>query len=102
MSSFWNGLPRPFFVLAPMADVTDAAYRKLIAHAAKPDLMFTEFVAADGLFHTREMKKMKDEENPLMRDIVFSEAERPIVAQFFGSNPETIMYVCRACGETRV
>jgi tRNA-dihydrouridine synthase len=65
MQSFWNGLTRPFFVLAPMADVTDAAYRALIARTGKPDLMFTEFVSADGLFHTREIKKLPDRENSI-------------------------------------
>ena len=57
MQSFWNTLPRPFFVLAPMADVTDPAFRRLIAETAKPDVMWTEFVSADGLYHTREPRK---------------------------------------------
>lgn len=95
MNSFWQKLPRPFFALAPMADVTDPAYRKLIAETAKPDVTWTEFVSADGLFHTREKKGMQDAENPLVRDIAYSEGERPVVAQFFGSNPETMEYVSR-------
>ncbi len=92
MKSFWQKLRKPFFVLAPMADVTDSAYRKLIAQFGKPDVTWTEFVSADGLYHTREIKKMLDEENPLMRDLVFSDAERPIVAQIFGSNVDTVAY----------
>ena len=36
-------------VLAPMADVTDAAFRRVIAKYGKPDVMWTEFVSADGL-----------------------------------------------------
>ncbi|MBY0110579.1 tRNA-dihydrouridine synthase [Patescibacteria group bacterium] len=92
MDSFWNKLEKPFFVLAPMADVTDPAYRRLIAETGKPDVSWTEFVSADGLFHTREKKGMKDEENPLLRDLQYSEAERPIVAQFFSSTPEMMEY----------
>lgn len=92
MDSFWSKLPKPFFVLAPMADVTDPAYRRLIAETAKPDVSWTEFVSADGLFHTREKKGMKDEENPLVRDLQFSDSERPIVAQFFSSTPEMMEY----------
>ncbi|MEK9160606.1 MAG: tRNA-dihydrouridine synthase [Patescibacteria group bacterium] len=92
MSSFWKDLPKPFFVLAPMADVTDPAYRRLIAETGKPDVSWTEFVSADGLFYTREKKGMKDEENPLLRDLQYSEAERPIVAQFFSSTPEMMEY----------
>ena len=92
MESFWSTLPKPFFVMAPLADVTDPAFRALIAKYGKPDVTWTEFVSADGLYHTREMKKMNDAENPLMRDLQFSEAERPIVAQIFSSNPEMIEY----------
>jgi nifR3 family TIM-barrel protein len=101
MTSFWNGLTRPFFVLAPMADVTDPAYRKIIAKIAKPAVMFTEFVSADGLYHTREKKKMPDGENPLFRDFQFSEGEHPIVAQIFGSNPETIAYASKLAASLR-
>src|SRR5262245_24485794 len=92
MNSFWDNLPRPFLALAPMADVTDPAYRKLIAETAKPDVTWTEFVSADGLFHTREKGILKDEENPLVRDLLYTEGERPIVAQFFTSNPEMMEY----------
>ncbi len=77
---FWDKLPRPFFVLAPMADVTDQSFRRVIAKYGKPDVMWTEFVSADGLFlGGREA---------LMPDLVFTEAEQPIVAQFFTSKPE--------------
>ena len=99
MNSFWDNLPKPFFALAPMADVTDPAYRTIIAEYGKPDVTWTEFVSADGIFHTREKKGMKDEENPLMRDLLFSEAERPIVAQLFSSNPENMAYAAKLCRE---
>lgn len=95
--SFWDELKKPIFALAPMADVTDPAYRRLIAEFGKPDVTWTEFVSADGLYHTREMKKMADEENPLVRDLQFSEAERPIVAQLFGNNPQTMAYAGKLC-----
>lgn len=77
---FWETLPRPFFALAPMADVTDAAFRAVIAARGKPDAMFTEFVSADGLFLGGREK--------LVKDLQFSPAERPIVAQFFTARPE--------------
>lgn len=99
MESFWTRLRAPFYVLAPMADVTDPAYRALIAEYGAPDVMWTEFVSADGLYHTREKKGMKDEENPLMRDLLFSEKERPIVAQLFSSNPETMEYAAKLCAQ---
>lgn len=99
MDSFWSRLPKPFFVLAPMADVTDAAYRTLIAEHQRPDVMWTEFVSADGLYHTREKKGLTDDENPLMRDLLYTEGERPIVAQLFSSNPEMMAYAAKLCAE---
>lgn len=99
MASFWDTLPKPFFALAPMADVTDPAYRRLIAETAPPSVTWTEFVSADGLYHTREKKGMKDEENPLMRDLLYAEKERPIVAQFFTSNPDMMEYASRLAKE---
>jgi nifR3 family TIM-barrel protein len=96
MASFWQKLKKPIIALAPMADVTDAAFRRVIAKYSKPygpDLMYTEFVSADGLYHTREKSKIPDSENPLMKDLLYSESERPIVAQFFTGKPEMMEYV---------
>ncbi len=89
---FWEKLTKPFFVLAPMADVTDAAFRLLIAKYSAhtrsdgtvggPDVMWTEFVSADGLVLAPEEGKQK-----LLKDLLYTEAERPIVAQLFSSSP---------------
>lgn len=68
--------------LAPMADVTDAAFRRVIAKYGKPDVMFTEFVSADGLMSAGRKR--------LLKDLWYNESERPIVAQIFGANPENI------------
>ncbi len=79
MKTFWQKLPKPFFCLAPMADVTDAAFRSIIAKYGKPDVTWTEFVSADGLATAgREVLKY---------DLIYSEKERPIVAQLFSSHP---------------
>ncbi len=80
---FWKDIKKPFFALAPMANVTDAAFRRVIAKYGKPDVAWTEFVSADGLARAPEAGR-----NKLLRDLVFSEAERPIIAQFFTSNPK--------------
>jgi len=95
MKGFWEHVPTPCIAMAPMADVTDPAYRAIIAASGKPDVTWTEFVSADGLFHMREKKGVKDEENPLVRDLAYTEAERPIVAQLFTSNPENMEYAAR-------
>lgn len=84
-------------VLAPMADVTDTAFRELIVKQSRtgkggrPDVMWTEFVSADGLASPgREVLK---------RDLEYTEGERPIVAQLFSSNPETIYKASVLCRE---
>ncbi len=89
--SFWDKLEKPFFVLAPLANVTDAAFRRVIAKYGKPDVTWTEFVSADGLFLAKNFLDSEGnptEANPLMRDLLFTEGERPIVAQLFTSRPE--------------
>ncbi len=80
------------YVLAPMADVTDPAFRRIIARYGKPDMMWTEFVSADGLYHTREVVHLPDADNPLMRALVYDESERPIIAQVFTARPEMAEY----------
>src|SRR4051812_22822807 len=87
MKGFWETLPRPFLVLAPMADVTDVAFRRIIAKYSKvtggvPYVTYTEFVSADGL-----ARAPQEGRNKLMRDLAFSGSEKPIVAQFFTSTP---------------
>lgn len=85
---------RPLYVLAPMADVTDCAFRYVINTYGKPDVTWTEFVSADGLVRATPEGKKK-----LLRDLYFNITstnnartqkvnEHPIVAQLFTSNPE--------------
>jgi nifR3 family TIM-barrel protein len=92
--TFWQQLKektkqenRGIYVLAPMADVTDSAFRAIIAKYGKPDVTWTEFVSADGLFLGGY--------NALINDLRYSEAERPIVAQFFTSKPEMMEKAAR-------
>ncbi len=63
-----------------MADVTDCAFRQIITKYGKPDVLWTEFVSVDGLCSVGKEK--------LLIDLKYSENERPIVAQIFGSRPE--------------
>lgn len=72
--------------LAPMADVTDAAFRQLIAKYGKPDVMWTEFVSCDGLCSAKGRQALKI-------SLKYTAKERPIVAQIFGAKPENF-YEC--------
>lgn len=96
---------RPLYVLAPMADVTDCAFRKMINKYGKPDVTWTEFVSADGLIRATPEGKSK-----LMRDLLYNVRdensisdtmidERPIVAQLFSSNPEYMKQACKLVAE---
>ena len=92
MANFWKQLPKPFFCLAPMADVTDPAFRRVIAKYGKPDVTWTEFVSADGLCHPSGRES-------LMKDLQYTDAERPIVAQLFSSQPENMRAAAKLCAE---
>lgn len=102
--NFWKKLKKPIMVVAPMADVTDAPFRQMIAKYSAheradgsfggPDVMWTEFVAADGLVRATPEGKEK-----LLADLIFSEEERPIVAQLFSSNPAHMEQSARLCLE---
>lgn len=77
---FLDKLPKPFFVLAPMDDVTDTVFRQVIAGCAAPDLYFTEFVNVDALASQGRAATL-----PRLR---FTDKERPIIAQLWGLNPD--------------
>ena len=84
IKGFWEkfiNLDRPFFALAPMADVTDCAFRQIIAkysrHGKKgggPDVFWTEFVSADGL-----ASKGKDK---LLIDLKYSKKNARLLPNF--------------------
>lgn len=76
----WSALSRPFTCLAPMEDVTDTVFRRIVAEVAPPDVFFTEFTSADGL-----QSPGRDE---VATRLEFTEAERPIIAQIWGADPE--------------
>ncbi len=73
-------LPKPFFVLAPMDDVTDTVFRQLIAELAPPDLFFTEFANVDALQSVGR--------EATLRRLQFTAKEQPLIAQIWGLKPE--------------
>lgn len=85
MKKIWEKLPKNFFCLAPMSDVTDPAFRRILSKHSKGnkenDIVFwTEFVSADGL--------MSEGRKVLKNYLSYSSKEKPIIAQLFTSNPE--------------
>lgn len=92
MNHFWQQLKKPFFVLAPMADVTDIVFRNFVLRYSRPDVLYTEFVACKMLLAPKNRKL-------LMRYLQYSPSERPIVAQLFGSEPDDFFACARLLRE---
>ncbi len=78
--NFWLDLPKPFFILAPMEDVTDTVFRQMILKTARPDVFFSEFVNVEGMFSIGA--------GIVNQRLKFTKAEFPLVAQVWGINPE--------------
>lgn len=76
--NFWKALPQPILGLAPMDGVTDAAFRHIVASEGRPDITFTEFT------NVNEICRGPDH---LLSSLIYSDRERPIVAQLYGKDP---------------
>lgn len=79
--NFWKELPKPFFILAPMEDVTDVVFRHVISEAGRPDVFFTEFTNTVSYCHP-------EGRNSVRGRLTFTEDEQPIVAHIWGDQPE--------------
>ena len=67
-------------LLAPMEDVTDPPFRHLVKKNGA-DLVYTEFISADGL--------VRDAEKSLKKLDIFDD-ERPVGIQIFGGDPDAM------------
>lgn len=79
-NNFWLDLPKPFFILAPMEDVTDIVFRHVVSEAAKPDVFFTEFTNTESYCHPKGRERVRGR-------LTFTEDEQPIVAHIWGNKP---------------
>jgi tRNA-dihydrouridine synthase len=73
-----------------MDGVTDASFRSVIAHQGKPDVTFTEFTHVHDICHGHEI---------LLETLIYSESERPIVAQLYGKSPDLFYQAAHAVCE---
>lgn len=92
MKNFWNELPRPFFILAPMEAVTDVVFRHVVASAAKPDIFFTEFTNASSYCSPQGAHSTRGR-------LAFTEDEHPMVAQIWGNKPEQFSQMAKGLAE---
>ncbi len=79
VTSFWQTLQKPLIALAPMDGVSDAPFRLVQARIGRPDIVFTEFTNVEGLWRG---------DLRLLDAFLYDDAERPAVAQIFGSTPQ--------------
>lgn len=93
MKNFWKDLPRPFFILAPMEDVTDIVFRGMVrkANGGMPQVLFTEFTNCDGICSVGQSR--------VIHRLKYDLNERPIVAQIWGKTPENYEETSRLCLE---
>lgn len=88
--SFWQSLTGPIIGLAPMDGVTDATFRHTVALQGKPDVSFTEFTHVHDVCRGPEF---------LLDSLIYHEAERPIVAQLYGKDPDLFYQAAHAVCE---
>jgi tRNA-dihydrouridine synthase len=102
------GSKQPFFVLAPMEDVTDIVFRGIIRkyNSAKyihdklgvfldcnvnPEILFTEFTNCDGICSVGQSR--------VIHRLKFDPNERPIIAQIWGRTPQNYYETAKLCLE---
>jgi len=70
-----------------MDGVTDAAFRSVIASQGKPDVTFTEFTHVHDVCRGPEIR---------LETLLYSDLERPVVAQLYGNDPELFYIAAHA------
>ena len=87
-TNFWQNLPDPFLILAPMEGVTDLVFRQVVHKAGAPDVFFTEFT------NVSSYASSAGRQNALAR-LRTVETDHPIVAQIWGKNPDHFALLSR-------
>ena len=77
-------------LLAPMAGITDLAFRKICKEYGNPGLVYTEMASSRAIFHNDEKtKKLLDVEGE----------KRPIAVQIFGNDPKIMAFAASKVSE---
>lgn len=87
MNQFWQQLPKPFLVQAPMENVSDTVFRQILHQVGKPDVFFTEFTNVEGL--------CSEGRERVIRKLQFTPLETPLIAQVWGNVPEFYTQIAR-------
>lgn len=87
--NFWRKIAKPIIGLSPMDGVTDASFRFITAKYGAPDVTVTEFVNVEAALYAP---------HTLIRDLTYSESERPVLAQIYGHTAEHFYKVAHVIG----
>ncbi len=75
---FWEKLNKPIYALAPMAGITDSAFRQICKDFGA-DILYSEMASATALNYNPKKT---------LELLKFSKIERPYIVQLFGGRPE--------------
>jgi len=78
MNNFWGKFNKPILAMAPMAGITDSAFRQ-VCKSFGADVLYSEMASVTALVYAPQKT---------LELLAFQEIERPYVVQLFGSNPE--------------
>jgi len=78
MENFWKKQKNNFLAIAPMAGITDSAFRQVCISFGS-DINYSEMASVDALNYSP---------NKTLELLYFTEMERPYVVQLFGTNPK--------------
>ncbi len=89
MPSFWHRLPRPFWILGPMEEITDSVFRRLVWELGPPHVFFTEFIRVEQVSERQPLDSVRRlRQTPPTPGV-------PLVAQIYGTRPEAFYRVAR-------
>ncbi|MCE0483914.1 MAG: tRNA-dihydrouridine synthase family protein [Methylacidiphilales bacterium] len=72
---------RPLLILAPMQDITDLAFWRVLARYGGPDVFYTEYFRVHRDSHPEKYILRSIDENP---------TGRPVIAQMIGQDPDAL------------
>ncbi len=76
MNNFWKKLNKPISALAPMAGITDSAFRQ-ICKSFGADVVYSEMASVTALSYSPKKT---------LKMLEFSKIEKPYIVQLFGNN----------------
>ncbi len=84
-NNFWNNLDKPIYALAPMAGITDSAFRQICKEFGV-DVVYSEMASVTALVYSPKKT---------LEMLQSSKKEAPYVIQLFGNNPKHFVHATK-------